>query len=147
MSAKAISNAKRRKKEILKELDEINQFLELAEKFSGEGASTSTNPTGGGSPKAGGAKTGEIVAASRKVIQVHDKPMNRSEILSKLEEDGIIVSGKDRANTLGTTLSRATDKIVYLKGFGYWLRESDYELAGYQANAPREDGTVKRFAR
>lgn len=145
MSAKAITNAKRRKKEIIKELEEIDQFLELAEKFSGEKGGVSGGPSGGGTPKSSVSKPGEIVAASRKVIHANGKPMNRTEILDKLKGTGIVVSGKDQANTLGTTLSRASDKIVYLKGFGYWLRECHYEPAEYNADAPRDDANIKRM--
>lgn len=142
MSAKAITNAKRRKKELEKELAEIDQFLELAGKFSDPLFSETPSPSGGGTPVSN-SKPGELVAASHKAIKANGKPMNRSELLNALTDVGIIVSGKDPANTLGTTLSRASEKIIHLKSFGYWIVDEDYPIAGYFKNG--SEGNVTMF--
>ncbi|WP_108262273.1 hypothetical protein [Mangrovicoccus ximenensis] len=62
-----------------------------------------------------------------------EHPLQRGELLNELESLGVVIHGKDRAtiaNTMAARLSRM-DKVVNLKGYGYWLASREYSPANY----------------
>lgn len=72
----------------------------------------------------------EFEEAARAVLRDADRPQQRGEMLAALDRGGIVVGGKDPANTLASRLTRMHD-IVNLRGYGYWLKDRPYPQAGY----------------
>ncbi|WP_116134353.1 hypothetical protein [Tropicimonas sp. IMCC34043] len=66
----------------------------------------------------------EVVAeAAREILREHGEPMNRDELIEALPSKGITIHGKNPPVVLQTMLWRMQDRIVHLKGRGYWPRD------------------------
>jgi hypothetical protein len=60
------------------------------------------------------------------------RPLTRGQLLQKLDMKGVRVGGKaDRSKNMGTIMWRLREHFVNLQGFGYWLRDRPFPLAGY----------------
>ena len=61
--------------------------------------------------------------------------MSRRELHGALASIGLDVNGADPIKALGTMLWRSgEDVLVQLKGFGYWIKDRDYEPAHYDTD-------------
>lgn len=79
------------------------------------------------SRKAKSAYVAELLAEVRRLIVSEGRPMNRGDLVRRLEELGYIIDGADKAKVLGTNIWRS-GAFVHLEGRGYWPR--DVELPG-----------------
>jgi hypothetical protein len=86
----------------------------------------------------------EIAEFARKLAEDRGAPVSRKAIATALEQEGTVLEGSDPDMVLSTMLWRMKDRIVRLKGFGYWPREMDYEPASYKANTVPEDESGRR---
>ncbi|UUL81897.1 hypothetical protein [Sphingomonas qomolangmaensis] len=57
-------------------------------------------------------------AAEQTILQA-GKPLSRSELLKRLEQQGFSFPGTDKVKVFGTNLWRSR-RFISLKGFGYW---------------------------
>jgi len=77
-------------------------------------------------------KPAVVVAAAARVIREKGHPMSRRDIHAALSARGIVVRGADEVKALGTMLWRSgVGVLTQLEGYGYWLADEPYPLAGY----------------
>lgn len=76
---------------------------------------------GGNSKRARSAYVAEMMAAARRLILSEGRPMTRSQLLRRLEQEGYVVDGKDKAKVLGTNIWRS-EQFDHVDGLGYWPR-------------------------
>jgi hypothetical protein len=141
MSDHAIANALRRRIVLQNEIEEIDLFVRLHQKFSG-----STNPER------------EVIDAERRpaidapvdiergrkrgrpadfadqmelVLTEVNRPLSRPEMVEELERRGVDIPSEDKPRYLGTILWRHRDRFRNLQNFGYWVRSIPYPKAGY----------------
>jgi hypothetical protein len=75
----------------------------------------------------------EVVAeAAREIIAERREPVPRSDLFKALTDRGIILQGADPEMVLSTMLWRMRDRVVRVRGGGYWLAEVPYPDAGYE---------------
>jgi hypothetical protein len=74
----------------------------------------------------------EIAEFTRQLIMKHNAPVNRGAIMVALEDFGVRLEGNKPEMVLSTMLWRMQDRVVRLRGHGYWLTEKDYDPAGYK---------------
>jgi hypothetical protein len=140
-------------KELERELKDINKVLAPVEKMGGK--YLAKERSGGGSSEGGlpkphqGPKPAEVLNHVEEIIREANRPQTRGELMQALKQRGLQFAGKNPANTLGTTLSRApaNTKFINLARFGYWLRALPYPPANHVANGedrepPGEDSNA-----
>jgi hypothetical protein len=77
----------------------------------------------GGQPRhAKSAYVAEIVAEVRRIVINEGRPMNRSELVRRLEAAGYVLDGRDKSKVLGTNIWRS-DKFFHIDGQGYWPKD------------------------
>lgn len=138
----AYEKAQRRREEIRKELEEIDLFLRLHQKFSfgtmaePQATTDQSRPTVSAKadtlPKRNLSKEA-MAKAVRQLMIDRQRPMTRTDIVEALELKGIPVAGVDKPRALGTIMWRLRDRFVNLSGLGYWPIDLDCEPAGYRA--------------
>jgi hypothetical protein len=132
---KAVGNALLRKKELERELAEIEQFLKLYDRFS-SGTVAEQNDAHN-SPKAvenahqedaldDGAprrrlRTKDIADLAERLIAAEGRPLSRTELVARMEANGLDLPSADKARYIGTILWRNRDRFVNLAGRGYQL--------------------------
>ena len=149
----AVFNAHKRREELRAELEEIDRFLRLYDKFKrastgaqgalelrgvnveqAEEQSTSKATDAGGevvSDTPRGWTREQLRPKLREIIYEANRPLTRSGLLKALDERGIPIGGTNRSKNMGTIMWRLSDDFVSLEGFGYWLRDRPYPPAGY----------------
>jgi hypothetical protein len=89
-------------------------------------------------------KPAAVVKAAVALVREMQRPLTRREIHRGLEAMGLEVKGADPVKTLGTMLWRSgSEQLIQLEGLGYWLKDEDYEPAGYYALfglVPKQEG-------
>lgn len=154
----AAVNALRRKAQLLKELEEIELFLKLRDKFAkGTNVEQSATPldtavviqsTLAVDPMMVHARVAgkrgrpaDFADLMENLIREKGHPMNRPELADQLEFRGVDIPSEDKPRYLGTILWRHSDRFRNLTGFGYWLAGEPYLPANYD---PRTDNDLKR---
>ena len=160
MAGNPLAALKRRRRDLIneikalkKEVDEIDDVVDRAEKLAQKIDSPSGFLSGGSAGGSGaapqsspGAKPAQVVSTVEEILSGSAMPMTRGQIMKALEERSVNIAGVNPANTLGTTLSRNKDIFVNIEGYGYWLKARDFAAGGYHANRGTEsdqgeDGT------
>jgi hypothetical protein len=67
----------------------------------------------------------ELMSVIRRIIVAEGKPLTRSELLRRLEAQGQVIEGGDKAKVLGTNIWRS-GLFQHIEGRGYW--PNDLEL-------------------
>lgn len=116
-----------------REIDRINNFLDLYREFGGEIDVTNASATNdasseGRAPRGSGAR---MLDAAEAILRERQDPMPRADLLNAVESAGVVIGGKDPAATLASALWRDKDRFVNIKGRGYWLRDRIYSDAHY----------------
>ncbi|GJL94823.1 MAG: hypothetical protein DHS20C05_12280 [Hyphococcus sp.] len=140
-----LSELKKQRKSVEKQLDDVDKFIAMSEALEADdiealevftgvpnesGTSKSkTNRKHRNSPKE------EVAEAARVLIAANGKPMPRSDLFSALVERGLIIEGQNPEMILSTMLWRQKDKVVRLKGGGYWLAERPWKAKDYEPSA------------
>ena len=71
------------------------------------------------SGKARSAYVADMLAEARRIIISEGRPITRSELVRRLEEEGYVIEGRDKAKVLGTNIWRSK-KFEAVEGKGYW---------------------------
>lgn len=74
------------------------------------------------SRKAKSAYVGELLAEVRRLIIAEGRPLNRGDLVRRLEAAGYLIDGSDKAKVLGTNIWRS-EKFDHIEGQGYWPRD------------------------
>lgn len=74
------------------------------------------------SRKAKSAYVGELLAEVRRLIIAEGRPLNRGDLVRRLEAAGYLLDGSDKAKVLGTNIWRS-EKFDHIEGQGYWPRD------------------------
>jgi hypothetical protein len=77
---------------------------------------------GPNSRRARSAYVAETLAEARRIIIAEGRPMNRSELIRRLEAAGYIIEGTDKSKVLGTNIWRS-EQFLHVDGKGYWPRD------------------------
>ncbi len=79
----------------------------------------------------------EVVAeAAYKLVKMHGHPIKRDKLFELLEEQGLIIKGKNPHMILSTMLWRVKNSgLIRLGRGGYWLKDQRYEPLGYEPDA------------
>ncbi|MDH7972529.1 hypothetical protein QH494_10075 [Sphingomonas sp. AR_OL41] len=80
----------------------------------------------------------DVADRALQIVRQARRPLARRELFERLAVAGVIINGKDPEMVLGTMLYR-DDRIVRLRGHGYWPREEVYEPAFY---IPEHEGVI-----
>lgn len=152
----ALSNALKRQAELREELEEIDRFLKLYEKFQGgnnrtqslrldsESQPRAVEPMVNSLAEAGddtrfpGSRRGwtkEMLRPHlRRLILEAGRPLTRGALLRILDQNNIPVGGSNRSKNMGTIMWRLRDDFVSLEGLGYWPKDVAWPEAGYNPN-------------
>lgn len=144
MSDSAYKNALAKKDRLLKELDEVNSFLKLYQRFSPRlGANVDTGQTVESRkaqaplfPDTGANQNPKRTIPERfrpiirQVLLKANRPLPLSQLLGVLENNGTPVPGEKPAKNLGTILWRLQDEFINIDGYGYWVRDTPINVGG-----------------
>jgi hypothetical protein len=136
---KAYKSALRRRDDLLKELELIEEFIRLYEQLFANEADSQSRGFQRSEPRLRERNLlppHRLAAMAEEIIRDQRRPMTRSELASAIEARGIPLKGVDRTKNLGTILWRNRDKFANIPGWGYWIRELPYPEAGYTPTAP-----------
>ncbi|MCC6479423.1 hypothetical protein [Sphingorhabdus sp.] len=61
----------------------------------------------------------EILSEVRRIIVGEGRPMSRGELVRRLEAEGYVLDGRDKAKVLGTNIWRS-EQFMHVEGQGYW---------------------------
>jgi len=123
----AIQNALRRKEELQRELDEIEVFIAVHNRF----ATTDDRPAARQPKVAGKRARPEVVRSPRtsrpanfanlvdEILAELGRPMTRAELVNAIEARGVSIPSGDKQRYLGTILWRRRDLFVHHDGVGY----------------------------
>lgn len=143
-----LENARKRLIELKKEVEKIEGFIEMYERFSDEpgdpvvasfgpteAALTGNSPVDNGDNKgvdkseaprrrrrSAGVPTANLVAMVERLLTEVGHPMTRGEILAALEFRDVMIPAEDKPRYIGTIMWRNKAKFVNIEGRGYWLR-------------------------
>lgn len=147
MTDQAYRNAVKRRNDLLKEIKEVEIFLEMYRRFSGTKVDEtetqeSLSPLTGMYAQPDAVEPAplrkkrrgnpEVIAdAAERIIRESGHPMVRSAIAEALEMGGIEIPSGDKARYLGTVLWRQSDRFINLDNQGYWLKGVPNKEAGY----------------
>lgn len=127
----AYHNAMKRRAELRQQLEEIEQFLKLYEKFAGP--QPAEKPLKAGSDERPETLSGmDLVPHIRRLILDVGRPQSRGDVVKALAARGIHVGGQEPATNIGTVMWRAKEAFINLKPLGYWPRDVPYAPAGYE---------------
>ena len=136
--ATAVHNALKRKKELERELGEINRFLALYDQFSDANPSTRTklaaiggkesvesdlHKSGSGDVEKMRGRPAEFAGLMEQAIRAHNRPLSRTELVAILEASDVDIPSEDKPRYLGTILWRHKDKFVNVSGKGYLMED------------------------
>jgi hypothetical protein len=133
----AIENAKRRLDELTKEIEEIQLFIALHERYAT--LSTGPNPDAEVSSempvgrkqrrsRGEGLTPKGIVELVERLIREAGKPLTRGDIIDALEARQVDLPGQDKPRYIGTIMWRNKSKFQQIEGLGYWLRGLPWPL-------------------
>ncbi|SDR06811.1 hypothetical protein SAMN05519103_00612 [Rhizobiales bacterium GAS113] len=146
----AISNALRRKAELERELQRIEQFIALYEEFAGTSAAQSgsvksdagnNHPDGEVSPPPRGRRVRppEVVKMVERILKDVGHPMTRGEIASALAARDVVLPAEDKPRYIGTIMWRNGDVFESVEG-GYWLKGVPVPQTDHEALALKLEG-------
>lgn len=140
----ALANALKRKKELERELKDIEQFLRAYKRFAGRDSgrvksSEDTQPVNEAaganfaqlvpfrfsvpaSPTKRRGRPGDFASIVEGILRQEGRPMTRGELATAVEAAGHTIPSVDKARYLGTILWRHDRKFENIENRGYWLR-------------------------
>lgn len=120
-----IQELRERKARLTAELELIDQYLAIraklfpaatGENVSGLARAHATRPT-----KAQKNDPSEVAKRAEELIRAHGKPLQRGELVRRIEASGMPLHTADKGKYIGTILWRQRDKFVNVEGEGYWI--------------------------
>lgn len=73
----------------------------------------------------------EVGDAALRVLAEAKAPMSRGDLFAAVMEQGVTIEGQDPEVVFSTMMWRERERVVNLKGHGYWPADRPYEKAGY----------------
>lgn len=144
VSDAAVRKAIQRRQELEDEIRQIDLFLSLYERFSGQPVAARNLPdsephdSGEGEPSTpndaavgGGITQKDFVDLARELLLEIERPVNGPSLLRKFHEKGRRIGGTNEMKNLTTKLWRAKDVIIKIPGAGYWLADVPCPAASY----------------
>ena len=125
-----------KRSDLQRQIDEIDQWLELGKKLVGVQDSIQPQKA---SPKSkrGVTPSKVLIAACLEIVQGSPNPVPGKALMKAIEDKGYIIGGQNPVQNLSAKLSQ-TESIVALRGFGYWPAEKPYGPAGYYPEPEKE---------
>lgn len=134
MADDAYNNAIVKRDRLLKELEEVNNFLKMYHRFAPKAPAKSEGtpmaaPDPGGFAPVRREQTGKRVSVPerfapiiRGILLREGRPISRATMLKMLEDNGTPIPGQNPAKNLGTIMWRLPQLFTNIEGFGYWLK-------------------------
>jgi hypothetical protein len=146
MSDSAYKNALAKKERLIKELDEVNSFLKLYQRFAPKvcaNVDTGKSVDRAFTQMTLDAEMGQNQSPKqtiperfrpiiRDVLVRAGRPLPLSDLLGVLSNNGTPVPGEKPAKNLGTILWRLQKDFINLEGYGYWVREKPVVIGNRQ---------------
>ena len=130
--ASAIDNARRRLAELEKEIEEIQKFIELHERYlklstDSDAADDNEIVSSDISQKQRKSRktrmpTTNLVDMIERIIREANHPLTRGELVEMLEARDVELPAADKPRYVGTIMWRNKSKFINIEGHGYWLR-------------------------
>ncbi|MGR9470608.1 hypothetical protein [Rhizobium leguminosarum] len=79
-----------------------------------------------------GSQTAEVVSRSKEILLAAGHPLQRAELLERIEASGFLVETTNPAKFIGRTLWESAD-FVHIPKRGYWLKGEDLPSPGERA--------------
>jgi len=78
-------------------------------------------------------KKEDVAATAHRIIAAEGKPVPRTNLLTLLINEGLVIGGAAPETVLSTMLWRTRDThgVIHLRNLGYWLKDKPLEEAGY----------------
>jgi Asp-tRNA(Asn)/Glu-tRNA(Gln) amidotransferase C subunit len=130
--ADRIEELTRRRAELLEELDRIEQYMNLHKQLFPEdedAAKASVNETRREGRREARNDPNAIAARAEELIRANGKPIQRGELVRRIEASGMPIHSKDKGKYIGTVLWRLRDKFVNVEDQGYWIKGLVIEAA------------------
>ncbi len=129
MADDAYTNALAKKERLIRELDEVNNFLKLYQRFMPKATAKVEQPASSGlfSDTPVDNSTDRVSVPQkfepiiRRMLLFSGQPLSRSMLLKALSDNGTPIPGKDASKNLGTILWRLRERFVNIEGHGYWV--------------------------
>lgn len=119
----ALANALKRQKELLAELEQIEQFLALHKRFAApESAPVKRKRVSRPRKRMVRSRPDDFVSLMETALRRNSAPMTRGQLAAAVEHQGVRIPSADKAKYLGTILWRNSQKFENIEGKGYWLR-------------------------
>lgn len=120
-----IQELRERKARLTAELELIDQYLALRAKLfpatANENVSSPARTHAARSTKAQKNDPSEVAKRAEELIRAHGKPLQRGELVRRIEASGMPLHTGDKGKYIGTILWRQRDKFVNVEGHGYWI--------------------------
>jgi hypothetical protein len=136
----ALTKAKQKREKLLAEIALVDQYINLHEQLFGGGVSGTNHIT---PIRAGGLDKGpvairrrnnpaKIAEVARKVIIAAGHPVQRGDLVRRIEEGGLTIHSDDKGKYIGTVMWRNDDVFVNIEGHGYWVKSEPLNNQGAQ---------------
>ena len=130
----AIPELQERKGKLIEELDLIDRYLELHTKlFPAQNAETKSGRTDTSARQHSEAEKNDprvVADMAEKILRKHGRPLQRGDLVSRIEASGLPIHSKDKNRYLGTILWRHRSRFTNFPNLGYWIK-------GLEADASR----------
>lgn len=124
-----LQEARDRRRKLLEEIDLIDQFIGLHERLFGDASKapienvSSTQTQEPITPRIRRRNNpSQIADRAEAVIRAVGHPVQRGELVKRIESDGLPIHSDDKAKYIGTVLWRESDRFENIEGEGYWLK-------------------------
>jgi len=132
----AIAAAKEKRQKLLAEIALVDQYIKLHEQLFGEnGSGTIANEAdvvGDGKDLVRAVRRRnnpkKIAERAKKVILEAGHPIQRGDLVRRIEESGLPIHSNDKGKYIGTVLWRNDDVFTNVEGHGYWIKDKDLPL-------------------
>lgn len=124
--AKRSIEAKLEKAEAARDL--LRQMMAMNSNAGGDSAIGSSEPKSVKKKRGfhAGSQTAEVVSRSKKILLQAGVPLQRSELLSRIEASGFTLNASNPSRFVGRTLWQS-DEFIHIRNRGYWLKDEELD--------------------
>lgn len=128
----ALANALKRRNELKKELEKLDQFINMYHELAGtnreeldmqpyEISATEAMRDAAGMIRPRG-RPGDFARIMETVLKDFGHPLQRGQLVDEVEKRGHLIPSEDKPRYLGTILWRNNEMFESIEGRGYWLK-------------------------
>jgi hypothetical protein len=136
----ALTKAKQKREKLLADIALVDQYINLHEQLFGGGVSgTNHNAPIQAMVLDKDAVTikrrnnpAKIAEVARNVIVAAGHPVQRGDLVRRIEESGLTIHSDDKGKYIGTVMWRNDDIFVNIEGHGYWVKSEPLGIQGAQ---------------